>query len=65
MANITLRPSTNWSEALLHWFDVVLDLLERRVRRFFVDKHSDFRQAAHVARVRRLAAHGCNGQALM
>lgn len=65
MANITLRWSATWSERLLHWFDVALDRVEHRVRNLFADRHGDFRKAAHVARVRRLAARGCNGQALM
>lgn len=65
MANITLRPTANWSEALLHRLDVVFDALELRVRSLFVDKRIDFRRAAHVARVHRLAARGCSGQALM
>ena len=65
MANISLRLSSSWSEALLHRFDVVLDRLERAARTFFADPHGDFRQAAQDTRIRRLAAHGCSGQALM
>ena len=65
MANITLRPPTNWSEALLHRFDVAFEALEQRIRGLFVDKRIDFRQAAHIARVHRLATRGCNGQASM
>ena len=65
MANITLRFSSTWSEALLHRFDVVLDRLERAVRTFFADPQGDFQQAAQDTRIRRLAAHGCSGQALM
>jgi hypothetical protein len=65
MAHITLRFSTTWSEALLHRLDVVLDRLEQAVRTFFADKDGDFSEAAHAAQVRRLAAHGCNGQALL
>ena len=65
MANITLRPSSAWSEALLHWFDVTLDRLERAARTFFADPQGDFTQAAQDTRIRRLAAHGCSGQALM
>jgi hypothetical protein len=65
MAHITLRPSATWSETLLHRFDVVLDRLERTVRFFFADQSGDFHDAVHAARVRRLAARGCSGQALM
>jgi hypothetical protein len=65
MANISLRLSSTWSEALLHRFDVVLDRLERVARTFFADPQGDFRQAAQDTRIRRLAAHGCSGQALM
>ena len=65
MANITLRPSSSWSETLLHGFDVVLDRLEHAARRFFADPHGDFSQAVQDTRIRRLAAHGCSGQALM
>jgi hypothetical protein len=65
MANITLRPSSAWSEALLHRFDVMLDRVERAARDFFADPQGDFTQAAQDTRIRRLAAHGCSGQALM
>ena len=65
MANITLRLSSSWSEALLHRFDVVLDRLERAARTFFADPQGDFSQATQDTRIRRLAAHGCSGQALM
>ena len=65
MAHITLRPSATWSEALLHWFDAVLDRLERIIRNLFADQSGDFHQAIHAAQVRRMAARGCNGQALM
>ncbi|MBA4098584.1 MAG: hypothetical protein C0484_17690 [Rhodospirillum sp.] len=65
MANITLRPSSAWSEALLHRFDVALERLERTARTFFADPQGDFRQATQDTRIRRLAAHGCSGQALM
>ncbi|NJM92931.1 MAG: hypothetical protein HC861_10230 [Rhodospirillaceae bacterium] len=40
MANITLRPSSAWSETLLHRFDVVLDRLERAARTFFADRRA-------------------------
>jgi len=65
MANITLRLSSTWSETLLHRFDVVLDRLEHAARTFFADPEGDFTQAAQDTRIRRLAAHGCSGQALM
>jgi hypothetical protein len=65
MANITLRLTATWSEALLHRFDVVLDRLERAARTFFADPQGDFTQAVQDTRIRRLAAHGCSGQALM
>jgi hypothetical protein len=65
MANITLRLSSTWSETLLHRCDVVLDRVEHAARRFIADGDGDFRQAAQDTRIRRLAAHGCNGQALM
>ena len=65
MAHITLRLSATWSETILHRLDVALDRVEQAVRNLFADNSGDFRQAAHAARVRRLAAHGCSGQALM
>jgi len=65
MAHITLRLTATWRETLLHRFDVVLDLLERAARNLFADPRGDFNEAVHAARVRRLAAHGCSGQALM
>ena len=65
MTLITLRLPATWSETLLHRFDVAMDRLELAVRALSADKHSDFREAVHATRVRRLAAHGCNGQALM
>jgi hypothetical protein len=65
MANITLRLSSGWSETLLHQCDVLLERLEHAVRQFVADGDGAFRQAAQDTRIRRLAAHGCNGQALM
>jgi hypothetical protein len=65
MAHITLRLSSTWSETWLHRFDVVLDRLEHVARRFFADPQGDFTQAVQDTRIRRLAAHGCSGQALM
>lgn len=64
MANITLRLSSTWSEALLHRVDVALDRVEHKARRFFADPTGDFTQSAQDTRIRRLAAHGCGGQAL-
>ena len=65
MANIMLRLSSTWSETLLHRFDVTLDRVVRAVRTFFADPTGEFTQAAQDTRIRRLAAHGCSGQALM
>lgn len=65
MALITLRPTSTWSETLLHGFDVMLDRVEHLVHRFFADPMGDFTQAAQDTRIRRLAARGCSGQALM
>jgi hypothetical protein len=66
MANITLRsPGATWSEALQHRFDAALDFLEQAARRLLAERRGDFGKAAHAARIRRMAAHGCNGQALM
>jgi hypothetical protein len=65
MTNITVRPPATWSEALLHRFDLMLDRLERAARNIFADRHADFREAAHATQVRRLAARGCSGQALI
>lgn len=65
MAHITFRLSGTWSERLLHRLDVALDRLEQAMRDVFADKHDDFREAAHAAQIRRLAARGCSGQALM
>ena len=56
MALITLRPSSAWSETLLHRFDVVLDRVEDMTRKFFADPRlkaaiSDFldRERAYIA----------------
>jgi len=65
MALITLRPSSSWSETLLHWFDVTLDRAEHAARTFFADPTGEFAPAVQDTRIRRLAAHGCSGQALM
>ena len=65
MAHITFRLSATYSERLLHRFDAILDRVEHRVRQIFAEAPGDFREAAHAAQVRRLAARGCNGQALI
>jgi hypothetical protein len=65
MAHITLRLSSTRSEALLHRFDQLLDRIERAAGRFFADPAGDLSRAAQDTRIRRLAARGCNGQALM
>jgi len=63
MVNITLRLSASWSERLLHRFDVLLERFEFAAQTLLTDPYEDFRQAAHGARVHRLAARGSNGQA--
>ena len=65
MAHITLRLPATWSETLLHRFDQLLDRIEHVARRFLADNNGEFLEATQDARIRRLAAHGCNGQALM
>jgi hypothetical protein len=65
MTHISFRLSATWSETLLHRFDAALDLLERMGRSLFAEKRGDFGQAIHAVRVRRLAARGCSGQALI
>jgi hypothetical protein len=65
MAHITFRLSSGWSEALLHRLDLTLDLLERMARSLLVDKDGSFGREIQAVRVRRLAAHGCSGQALI
>jgi len=63
--NITLRPSgATWTEMFTHKFDVMLERLEDMARGVAKDLRSDFRRPVHETRVRRLAAHGCYGQAL-
>ena len=64
MAHITFRLSATCGERLLHRFDAILDRAEQRVRQIFAETPEDFREAAHAAQLRRLAARGCNGQAL-
>jgi hypothetical protein len=65
MAHITFRLSSGWSEAALHRFDLALDLLERAARSLLADKDGSFGREIQAVRVRRLAAHGCSGQALI
>jgi len=65
MAHITFRLSSDWSEAVLHRFDLALDLFERAARSLLADKDGSFAREIQAVRVRRLAAHGCSGQALI
>jgi hypothetical protein len=65
MAHITLPGSANWTERLLHVFDALLDRVELVIRTLAADSAGDFGDAVHNTLVRRSAAHGCNGQALM
>lgn len=63
--NITLRLSATWSETLFHWLDAALGQIERVIRVVAADEQGDFGQAVHDVQVRRLAAHGGSGQALI
>lgn len=63
--NITLRLSASWSETLFQWLDAALDRIERLIRAVAVDEQGEFGQAIHDVQIRRLAAHGCSGQALI
>jgi len=65
MANITLPAAADWTERLLHLFDAILDRLELAMLTLAADTTGDFRDAVHSAKIRRIAAHGCNGQALI
>jgi hypothetical protein len=65
MANITLPGSADWTERLLHLFDAVLDRFEAAMLALAADATGDFGDAVHSTKIRRIAAHGCNGQALM
>ncbi|HEX6119357.1 MAG TPA: hypothetical protein VFZ03_07865 [Dongiaceae bacterium] len=65
MANITLPGSADWTERLLHLFDAVLDRFELAILALAADATGDFGDAVHCTKIRRIAAHGCNGQALM
>lgn len=65
MVHITFRLPATWSERLLHRLDVALEGIEWAVREVFAENRGDFLQAVHAAQMRRLAAHGCNGQALI
>lgn len=65
MAHITLPASADWMERLLHAFDALLDRAEQVIRTLAADSAGDFGDAVHSTLIRRSAAHGCNGQALM
>jgi hypothetical protein len=65
-SNITLHaPGQRWTGTLFQLCDQSLAWAERLVRRFTLDTESDLREITQEVRVRRLAAHGCNGQALI
>jgi len=65
MAHITLPASADWTERLLHAFDALLDRVEHVIRTLAADSAGDFADAVHNTLIRRSAAHGCNGQAMM
>lgn len=65
MANITLPASADWTERLLHLFDDILDRIEWAMLTLAADTTGDFGDAVHGTKIRRIAAHGCNGQALI
>ena len=64
MVDRALRLFSNRSEGPLHRLDVVLERLALVGRVLFTIPDPDFRQAAHAAQLRRLAARGCSGQAV-
>ncbi|MGH6894134.1 MAG: hypothetical protein ACREEP_17960 [Dongiaceae bacterium] len=64
-SNITLRLSAStWTESLFQMCDGALARLERLIQEFAADMRGEFGQIVHDARVRRLPARGCGGQAL-
>lgn len=65
MAHVTLREPAGWSDLMLDRLDVALDRVELSLRALFADRHGDFQAAAHAARLRRMAARGGGGQALI
>jgi hypothetical protein len=65
MANITMPASADWTERLLHLFDAILDRLELAMLALAADTTGDFGDAVQSTKIHRIAAHGCNGQALM
>jgi hypothetical protein len=65
MAHITFRLSSGWSEGLLHRFDLALDLLDRVARSLLADQDGSFGREIQAVGVRRRAAHGGSGQALI
>lgn len=65
-SNITLQmPGHRWTETLFQLCDQFLAWAERLVHRFTLDAEGDLGDIVHEVQVRRSAAHGCNGQALM
>ena len=65
MAHITFRLSATWSEKLLHRLDLALEQLERAARDLLTERSGDFHEEVHAAQLRRLAARGSSGQALI
>ena len=65
MAHITFRLSASWSEPALHRLDLLRDFIERVAQWLAAGKDDSVRGEVHIVRVRRLAAHGCSGQALI
>lgn len=55
----------SWIETLLRRCHHSLLRLERAARRFSREMDRDLGQVTHEVQMRRLAAHGCNGQALI
>ncbi len=65
-SNITLRLSAaTWTDGLSQICDGALARLERMIRNLAAEMRGEFGQTAHEVKIRRLAAHGCNGQALI
>ncbi len=64
--NITVPvPGHRWTETLFQFCDQSLAWVERLVRRCTLDAQGDLGEIVHEVQIRRSAAHGCNGQALM
>lgn len=65
-SNLSLQWSAHgWTEMLLRRCHRSLLRLERAARRFSREMDRDLGEVTHEVQVRRLAAHGCNGQALI